>query len=201
MPTTHELRLTLSLLPQPDAWRLVRVPADLSLPKLHLVFQAAFGWQNYHLHQFLRYDSTGENITAYIAPPDPDGGDLAGWADPHGPARLDSRKLTLVDELRAPGDLLGYEYDFGDGWEHCAELVGIHETSTRLACPVLLDGALSAAPEDCGGPGGYQHFCEALADPKHPDHAHYADWIGKRIWDPQAFDFAKTARALAKIKA
>jgi hypothetical protein len=197
MPLTHELRLTLSLLPQPDAWRLVRVPADLPLPKLHLVFQAAFGWQNCHLHHFLRYDAKGENVTAYIAPPDPQGDD---WAAPDDPARLDSRKLTLADELRAPGDLLGYEYDFGDSWEHCAELVCIHKSTTRLACPVLLDGALAAPPEDCGGPGGYEDFCAALADPKHPDHDHYADWIGKRTWNPDNFDFTKTARSLAKLK-
>lgn len=31
-------------------------------------------------------------------------------------------------------------------------------------------------PEDVGGPLGYEHFLEAIADPGHPDHEELAEW-------------------------
>lgn len=34
-------------------WRRVIVPADITFRKLHFAIQAAFGWQNYHLHEFI----------------------------------------------------------------------------------------------------------------------------------------------------
>jgi hypothetical protein len=36
---------------QPKIWRRIQVP-DCSLADLHEYIQAAFGWENYHLHQF-----------------------------------------------------------------------------------------------------------------------------------------------------
>ena len=37
---------------RPLVWRRLRVPANITLPKLHRVFQTALGWTNSHLHQF-----------------------------------------------------------------------------------------------------------------------------------------------------
>src|SRR4051794_15851716 len=37
----------------PAIWRRVRVRADASLGVLHEVLQIAFGWKDYHLHDFL----------------------------------------------------------------------------------------------------------------------------------------------------
>ena len=31
-------------------------------------------------------------------------------------------------------------------------------------------------PEDVGGPPGYEHFLEAIADPGHPDHDELTEW-------------------------
>ena len=38
---------------EPVIWRLVEVPVGMSLKALHDVIQASFGWQNYHLFEFV----------------------------------------------------------------------------------------------------------------------------------------------------
>ena len=38
---------------QPTVWRLVQVPAMIPLDKLHDVIQAAMGWTDSHMHEFI----------------------------------------------------------------------------------------------------------------------------------------------------
>jgi hypothetical protein len=90
LPTSN--RPTLSLLPggarsgpiyrlkvslrrsKPPLWRRLEVPADISLRTLHTIIQAAFGWQENHLHSFVtRYGEvdrrTDKSVSlAHIAP-------------------------------------------------------------------------------------------------------------------------------------
>jgi len=40
----------------PKVWRRVLVPQTITLLKLHLVIQAAFGWGHSHLHEFIAGD-------------------------------------------------------------------------------------------------------------------------------------------------
>jgi hypothetical protein len=37
---------------EPRVWRRLLVPGSVRLDKLHRIFQAAMGWQDYHLHSF-----------------------------------------------------------------------------------------------------------------------------------------------------
>jgi Plasmid pRiA4b ORF-3-like protein len=37
----------------PPIWRRLLLPLDLNLAELHEVLQAAFGWTDSHLHQFI----------------------------------------------------------------------------------------------------------------------------------------------------
>lgn len=46
-----ELRLTLEDV-APAVWRRLLVPGSVRLDKLHRMFQAAMGWEDYHLHAF-----------------------------------------------------------------------------------------------------------------------------------------------------
>jgi len=64
---------------RPPIWRRVRVPATFSLESLHHVIQAAMGWEDYHLHQFL----VGG---AYYSGLAPDGSDV-GWDEDMGDER------------------------------------------------------------------------------------------------------------------
>ena len=68
---------------RPLVWRRLRVPANITLPKLHRVFQAALGWTNRHLHEFVI------NGVRY-AEPDPD---LAGELE-HVDAAIRHRSMT-----------------------------------------------------------------------------------------------------------
>lgn len=43
---------------EPAVVRVLDVPATATLPELHNLFQAAFGWWDYHLHQFDAADGT-----------------------------------------------------------------------------------------------------------------------------------------------
>ena len=51
---------------KPKVWRRVFVPDTITLQKLHLVIQAAFGWGHPHLHEFVTAE--GERY----GEPDPD---------------------------------------------------------------------------------------------------------------------------------
>ncbi|HEX3216442.1 MAG TPA: hypothetical protein VHR67_06250 [Aestuariivirgaceae bacterium] len=49
---------------------------------------------------------------------------------------------------------------------------------------------------DVGGPWGYQHLLEILADPAHPEHAEQSERIGEEF-DPDEFTAAIADAALA----
>ncbi len=51
-------------------------------------------------------------------------------------------------------------------------------------------GRRRCPPEDCGGPWGYYHLLEVLADPKHEEHAELLEWVGGR-YDAEEFDPAE----------
>jgi hypothetical protein len=49
-----------------------------------------------------------------------------------------------------------------------------------------------------GGPGGYEDFLEAIADPAHEDHDEEVEWIG-RSFDPAGFDLDAVNAALREL--
>ncbi|WP_245283363.1 plasmid pRiA4b ORF-3 family protein [Bradyrhizobium sp. WSM2793] len=80
--------------------RCLVVPVTLRLDRLHLTLQAAFGWTNSHLFEFL----AGEGRWGV---PDPDGD--------FGPQPIDARKARLSDIVQETGaKTIHYLYDFGD---------------------------------------------------------------------------------------
>ena len=170
---------------EPAIWRRVLVPAETTLDQLHEVIQAAFGWWNYHLHQYL--------IDGKLyALPDPE------YDDDLLPPRLDERAVQLRDLLTSSS--IVYEYDFGDGWKHLVEIENVAmapEPGARY--PICTGGERACPREDCGGTPGYQRLLEALADPTHEEHAELRQWAGRR-YDPEKFDLAVANRALRKLR-
>jgi hypothetical protein len=177
---TYRIRIELMHI-QPAVWREVRVPANLSLGGLHQVIQAAMGWLDYHLHEFI----AGEHRYG-----EPD----AEWAE----ADLsDEKEYQISNLLRRSGDRIEYVYDFGDHWQHLVTLLAVDPPGAhdhRLLC---LDGAGECPPEDVGGVSGYMEFLQAIRDPAHPQHAEFLNWAGGEF-DPEHFDADEVNAELAR---
>ncbi len=103
----YQLKVTL-IDSEPEIWRRFCVPATIRLGQLHKVLQRVMGWTNSHLHAF----HLGDDI--YQVP-------YPGFDDLNIPGERcchDERKFVLGSLLERPRQMLRYEYDFGDGWEH-----------------------------------------------------------------------------------
>jgi Plasmid pRiA4b ORF-3-like protein len=169
-----QVKITLADVEDPVVWRRVLVPAAITLDKLHAVIQGAMGWQNYHMHVF----RTGE--VAYG--PDPEG--ELGYRD--------EAKAGLAD-LADVGERFGYEYDFGDGWEHELLIEASAQAEAGRVYPGCIEGEGACPPEDCGGPGGYAELKAVLSDPSHQEYDEMRSWAGSQgdgEFDPARFDLA-----------
>jgi hypothetical protein len=80
-----------------------------------------------------------------------------------------------------------YTYDFGDDWEHTVEIEKTQPAVDGEAYPRCIAGKGACPPEDCGGPWGYQHLLEVLADPTHPEYADQRTWVDEDF-TPDHFD-------------
>ena len=182
----YQLKITLRWV-KPPVWRQVLVPSNVTLAKLHRTIQAAMGWEDAHLHQFM----VGERV---FAEPEPGAGGFDN------PAAEDERKIKLSQLGLKARSRLHYEYDFGDGWEHEVVVEKILEPEPGQRYPLCLAGARACPPEDCGGPPGYDNLLQVLADPKDPEHEDMLDWLGVDDFDPEAFDLKKINARLGKVK-
>lgn len=171
---TTRLRITMCDV-VPTVVRIVDVPAASTLPELHDLLQAALGWTNSHLHQFvaddIRYGEPGED----------------DWDDQQDEAGVRLRDLPAH---------LTYLYDFGDGWEHDVEVLG-----PGAAEPGCVYGEGRCPPEDCGGPGGYTELLEVLADPMHEEHEHLSQWAGELAEFDQAATDLLVRRTVGAVPA
>jgi hypothetical protein len=171
--TSEAVELTLMLSDiHPSVWRRITVPASFTLRQLHDVLQTAMGWKDYHLHLF-----------------DVDGvlyGDVEDlWDRPTG-----AEDAFTVGQAADAAQAFSYEYDFGDGWHHDIR-VGQRIAGSGAASPRLVAGERACPPEECGGPPGYGHLLEVLADPAHEEHRELKDWLGG-AHDAETFDVVET---------
>jgi hypothetical protein len=93
-----QLKVTLKHV-KPAIWRSVRLPVIATLGDLHEMIRILFGWDGDHLHAF----RTGGR--AYSDP-------FFALED-----TADEDDIRVRDACR-PGVKVGYEYDFGAGWQH-----------------------------------------------------------------------------------
>jgi Plasmid pRiA4b ORF-3-like protein len=165
----YQLQATI-LRTKPPVWRRVVVSETTTLARLHDVLQAAFGWWDYHLHEF-EIDGVRYGID-----------DGEGWGEPP----KDERRARLRDVV-GEGSSFKYVYDFGDNWEHRIVVEKVMAAERRGDYPACTGGARACPPEDCGGVWGYADFLEAIADPQHAEHESMLQWVGGSF-DPDAFD-------------
>ena len=159
---------------KPKIWRRILVPSDLLLSDFHKIIQTTMGWTNSHLHQFIK------NRTFYtrIMADDNFGGDMDN---------VDYSKIKISDLLKKEKDIIIYEYDFGDGWEHDIILEKIENNGMNKNIPTCLIGKNNCPPEDCGGIWGYSEMLEILKHPDHAEYEEYVEWLGGEF-DPKYFD-------------
>jgi hypothetical protein len=166
---------------EPTVWRRVLVPGDSLLSEVAETLLVAMGWQNSHLHQI----EVGDSLYGMQADDDSD------------EEEIDEATVTAIDVLRGQRSFT-LVYDLGDNWEHRVTVEEITWTDPLMYCAVCLGGEQACPPEDSGGPGGYRRFLDALADPGHPEHRQYSDWIGG-AFDPAAFSVAGANALLQEI--
>ncbi len=175
--SVHELRVTL-LDVSPPVWRRLRVPSAITLSALHRVLQVALGWQDAHLHEW----RIGERTFGLSDEP--------SWGE-----ELEDESSAILGDLAPPDSVVHYDYDFGDGWEHLVEVVAVKAFDPGEPPIAVLDGARAAPPEDCGGPSGYEHLLDALADEDDPEHEELIASFGDSF-DPGHFDLQAVNRHL-----
>lgn len=121
---------------EPAVWRRIQVRRQVRLDRLHLIIQAAMGWTNSHLHEFL---IKGQRYRAFEQ----------FYEDIDEPGMNDEEEFRLkkiVDER----DVFEYEYDFGDCWEHEIVVEKVIEPEAGVKYPRCLDGERACSPEGCG---------------------------------------------------
>ena len=167
---------------RPPIWRRLLVPGSVSLKDLHDVLQAAIGWTDSHLHQFVAR------------------GTLYGRPDPEfGRGCVNEKGVRLDGVLRAEKDAMTYEYDFGDGWQHKVVLEKILGSAEDDVAPSCTAGARACPPEDCGGVWGYANLLKIISDSSHPEHDEMLEWLGDQF-EPERFDVSEINSMLGKMK-
>lgn len=177
-----QLKITLFGI-EPKIYRIVQVPATITLRNLHKVIQRVMEWENYHLYQFVKdRQSFG-----------PKSGDFDM-------AELQNDKSVPVAELLPKiRHKLHYEYDFGDGWLHEILLQKTLPAEEGVRYPLCIEGRHAGPPEDSGGPPGYCNLLEALEGPNHEGDEDAREWLGEDF-NPEYFDVEEINARLRRIK-
>ena len=125
----YQLKITLTRV-RPPVWRRIRLPATTTLDALHRIIQAAFDWDDDHLHVF----------TA----------DGRRYADPYFGLEecADESRVRLGRLLTRTGDSMSYVYDLGDSWAHQITLERIIDTDNADGAPTCIGGQGDAPVED-----------------------------------------------------
>ncbi len=173
-----QLKITLRYI-APPIWRRLLVPDSFTLGHLHSLIQRAMGWGGGHLHEF-RMPARGFGPALRTFGHDGE----------------DEDATLLRDVLVRKGQMLLYEYDFGDGWLHGIQLEQVLPVEPGRRYPACLAGARACPPDDCGGPPGYANLLQALRNPSTPANAELLDSCGQ--WDSEAFDLESLNRLLGQ---
>ena len=158
----YQLKITIKG-SKPPIWRRVIVPEQTTFFQLHQVIQEAFGWWDYHLHQF-------EFKKAGILVRDVDEEDLDLFMEEEFLGE-DTMLSALIEE----NPRFVYTYDFGDYWEH--QILFEKEVEYDLPYPQVVKFKGDNLPEDCGGIYGYYDMMEILSQPDHAEYKEKKEWF------------------------
>lgn len=193
MSKVYQIKISIKDI-EPEIWRRIIIPSNITFYKFHKIIQTAFGWQDYHLFKFDFKDTVAD-----IPDPDYTPGELYGEN-----IKVLNAKRVKIDDLLLERKNCAYTYDFGDNWEHEVVLENDFEAEEGIKYPLCIEGERHRPPEDVGGTGGYESFIEIINDKNNPEQEEYLIWAEKdtngRKFDPEYFYLREVNRALAKIK-
>ncbi|MCW4466327.1 plasmid pRiA4b ORF-3 family protein [Glutamicibacter sp. MNS18] len=179
--TVLQLKLGLKYA-KPPIWRRVLVSGAATLDDLHQVIQAAFDWDNSHLHAYQLTEAQSATL-------------------PLRDGDIDEQAVGIGQLLSSEKDKIGYVYDFGDNWELeiILEKVLQNESGTVPRCT---GGRRTAPAEDSGGVPGWESMLLAANDPEHEMYEDYREWLDLedgQDFDGSAFDRERINRILARL--
>ncbi len=173
---TYQFKIKLEGSSKPPVWRKVLVPDTYSFYELHMMIQAAFGWDNAHLFEFSNGYS-GDIRIGVLFEDDWDEGE-----------KDDAEEIGIGELFHQEKQKLQYLYDFGDSWAHLVTLEKI--TDEKIIQARCIGGKGACPPEDCGGIYGYYMLVDTVNDPQHEEHEDMREWLGMedgKTWDVNAF--------------
>ena len=159
---------------RPPIWRRIQIPGRMTLATLHHVIQECFGWEDYHLHEFVI------DKARYVPADEPDDFHTS-FSKPE-----NEEAFTLQEVIYQEGQKFEYVYDFGDNWQHMISVEKILPPDKSRHHPVLLTGKRACPPEDCGGIPGFLDMLETLQEPDSPEKEELHEWLGEEF-DPARF--------------
>jgi hypothetical protein len=181
-PSIYQLKITLTGI-DPPIWRQLEVPSSIKLCCLHTAFQVVMGWTDSHLHQFEKDGKKWGVVQLHQDEED---------------NVLDEGGVTVAEVLKAEGDSLRYEYDFGDCWWHEVFLEKIVPVNDAAKVPICFGGERRCPVEDVGGVQGYEHFLEVILDPKAEQYSQFVRWAGGHFIDE--LDLKAVNHKLSRMK-
>src|ERR1700730_10587553 len=104
-----QFKIQINNITDPPVWRRLLVPEQITFLRMHLVIQAAFGWEDYHMFQFSPKGYASEPI---IGIPSEDDFNYPDFK------KFDAKKVKLSEIFTVPKQKFTYIYDFGDDWKH-----------------------------------------------------------------------------------
>jgi hypothetical protein len=161
----------------PPIWRRLSIPVNLTLRRLHSVFQQAMGWKDAQPHHF----RVGETLIGMPA------NTLDGTKD--------SRWVTVGDLISARIGTLYYDYGPDARWVHEVWIESVDSGTPANQRPTCLAGERACPPEESNGPDEYVDWILAARNPYGQPESRAMDW--QRTFDPERFDLEKVNAALA----
>ena len=171
----------------PEVWRRVQVPAEMTLAALSGALEEAMGWDGRHLHMFSAQGTT------YWTPPPPECGDSSDI-----PFEDDS--LYRVGEVLHQQHMrLGWDYDLGDHWEHDIVVESIDPIEGAAELTLCTAGGGACPPDESGGIEMYAQLLKVFADESHSLHDRAVEGFGEDF-DPAHFDVEGVASERSRLR-
>jgi len=169
----------------PLIWRRIQVPGNFTLARLHRVIQAAMGWQDEHVHQFLvgkiSYQPTMRAGVVREA------------------KRLDERNYELHTLAEGMKFMFSYLYDAGDGWEHILHLEEVVPPARPLTHPILLSGENACPPESVADVHEYVRLVTGFERGEAAARNELYELSGRPDFNPLEFDLEAAKKRVAQV--